>query len=105
MNVNAYYKVYNSIFGENGIDWIKILDENIKIAREHEDTLFSILFNLNGFTYRVWKDNPQYYNCPVNGAFLHGYKEHYDFKKQNLTVTEYFLKCKKEIIEKRKIEL
>jgi len=103
MNVSAYYQVYNSIFGENGIDWIKYLDENIKTAREHEDTLFSILFNLNGFRYRVWKDNPQYYNCPVKGAFLHGYKEHYDFKKQNLTTSEYFIKCKKEINEKRNI--
>jgi hypothetical protein len=91
MNCNAFYKVYDSIYGNNAKYSLEDIRKNTTpTATEHEDTLMSILFALNGYPYRIWKDNPEHHRGSKEGAFLHGYKEHYDFKKQGLTDGEYF---------------
>ena len=61
----------------------------------------SVLFALNGYVYRIWKDNPEYHRGNKNGAFLHGYKEHYDFKKQGISVSDYFSRVRYQNISKR----
>jgi hypothetical protein len=86
MNISAFYKVYDSVYGINKKFSLEYLKNNVyhKITL-HEDTMMSVLFALNGYIYRIWKDNPEYNRSNVSreGAFLHGYKEHYDFKKLN----------------------
>jgi len=105
MNVDAFRVVYNSIFGENPKFTLEeIRDNTHSNITEHEDTMMSVLFALNGFVYRIWKDNPEFHRNERAGAFLHGYKEHYDFKKKGLTCTEYFTKCRTQNINKRKKE-
>jgi hypothetical protein len=103
MNRNAFYKVYNSIYGENPIIDLQELRDNTSVAiTEHEDTMMSVLFALNGYSYRIWKDNPEYHRGRREGAFLHGFKEHYDFKKQGLSDAEYFARCRYQNSTKRK---
>jgi hypothetical protein len=80
----------------------EIRENTNKCATEHEDTMMSVLFALNGYPYRIWKDNPEYHRGSKEGAFLHGYKEHYDFKKQGLSDAEYFARCRYQNITKRK---
>ena len=102
VNVNAYYKVYDSVCGKDKKFSLEDIRANtFAVATEHEDTMMSILFALNGYNYRIWKDNPEYHRNEREGAFLHGYKEHYDFKKQGLTVTEYFQRVRFQNISKR----
>jgi len=56
----------------------------------YEDTMMPIIFTLCGYPYRIWKDNPEYHrHKSITGAFLHGYKEHYDFKKQNISLEDF----------------
>lgn len=103
MNRTAFYKVYNSLYGADAKFTLEeIRDNTHKCATEHEDTMMSLLFALNGYPYRIWKDNPEYHRGSKHGAFLHGYKEHYDFKKQGLTDAEYFARCRYQNITKRK---
>jgi hypothetical protein len=103
MNCNAFYKVYDSIYGNNAKYSLEDIRKNTTpTATEHEDTLMSILFALNGYPYRIWKDNPEHHRGSKEGAFLHGYKEHYDFKKQGLTDGEYFARVRYQNISKRK---
>ena len=106
MNVNAFNKVYDSVLGLNPKFKLEDIRHNSwNCVTEHEDTMMSVLFALNGFPYRIWKDNPEYHRGRTsNGAFLHGYKEHYDFKKQKISVNEYFKKCRAQIIKKRLLE-
>jgi len=102
MNVEAFYVVYDSIFGENPKFTLEQIRENTAIhVTEHEDTMMSVLFALNGFVYRIWKDNPEFHRGERNGAFLHGYKEHYDFKYQGMSVSDYYTKVRTENISKR----
>jgi len=103
MNVEAFYKVYDSVIGENAIFLLEDIREKTWInVTEHEDTMMSVLFNLNGFCFRIWKDNPEYHRGSRQGAFLHGFKEHYDFKKQGISDADYFTKCRTENINKSK---
>ena len=103
MNKNAFLKVYDSLYGENKKFSLEHLRKNsFKSVTEHEDTLFSVLFALNGMPYRIWKDNPEYHRGLKQGAFLHGYKEHYDFKKQGLSTSDYFARVRYQNIQKRK---
>jgi len=57
----------------------------------YEDTMMPIIFTLYGYPYRIWKDNPEYHRdrITINGAFLHGYKEHYDFKNKNMSLEDF----------------
>jgi hypothetical protein len=103
MNVDAFYKVYDSVCGENAKFKLEDIRRDTWInVTEHEDTMMSVLFAINGFGYRIWKDNPEYHRGAKVGAFLHGYKEHYDFKKLGMTDAEYFTKCRTENIGKSK---
>jgi hypothetical protein len=103
MNVDAFYKVYDSVCGENAKFKLEDIRRDTWInVTEHEDTMMSVLFGINGFGYRIWKDNPEYHRGVKTGAFLHGYKEHYDFKKLGMTDAEYFTKCRTENIGKSK---
>ena len=102
MNVDAFRVVYDSIFGENPKFTLEEIRKNTVVhITEHEDTMMSVLFALNGFVYRIWKDNPEFHRGERNGAFLHGYKEHYDFKKQGISVSDYYTKVRTENINKR----
>ena len=59
----------------------------------------SLLFNLHGYPYRVWLDNSEYQKDIMRmtdaGAFLHGFKNHYNFKN-NENITEYYRRVRKE---------
>lgn len=103
MNVAAFHKVYDSVCGEHPQFSLETIRAETWInVTEHEDTMMSVLFALNGFAYRIWKDNPEYHRGSPIGAFLHGYKDHYDFKKKGMTDAEYFTKCRTENINKSK---
>lgn len=105
LKCDAFYKVYDSLYGENALFKLEeIREKTYKNVTEHEDTMMSVLFALNGYPYRIWKDNPEYHRANNQGAFLHGYKEHYDFKKQGLTVSEYYARVRYQNITKRKKE-
>jgi hypothetical protein len=81
---SAFNKVYDSLYGNNKKFSIEeIIKNTIKMVYLHEDSLFPVLFALNGFPYRIWKDNPEYHRENKQGAFLHGFKEHYDMNKFN----------------------
>jgi hypothetical protein len=107
MNVDAFITVYHSVIGENAIFKLEDIRKQTWLnVTEHEDTMMSVLFALNGFVYRIWKDNPEHHRGKKQGAFLHGYKEHYDFKKKGMTDAEYFQKCRMEnIINKKSLGL
>lgn len=99
MNIKAFNIVYDSVIGENAKFNLNDIRKNTCcMITEHEDTMMSVLFALNGFPYRIWKDNPEH---KQQGAFLHGYKKHYDFVKHGLTVSEYFERCRYQNITKR----
>jgi hypothetical protein len=101
MNVEAFKKVYDSVIGENAIFKLEDIRKDSWLnVTEHEDTMMSVLFALNGFVFRIWKDNPEYHRGSREGAFLHGFKEHYDFKKQGLSTEEYFTKVRTQQIYK-----
>jgi hypothetical protein len=101
MYVDAFKTVYNSVIGENSIFKLEDIRKDSWLnVTEHEDTMMSVLFALNGFVFRIWKDNPEYHRGSKEGAFLHGFKEHYDFKKQGLTAEEYFTKVRTQQIHK-----
>jgi hypothetical protein len=103
MNCQAFYKVYDSLYGNNPKFNLEDIRKNsFKGVTEHEDTMMSVLFALNGYPYRIWKDNPEYHRGFKEGAFLHGYKEHYDFKKQGLSGADYFSRVRFQNITKRK---
>lgn len=102
MKIDAFYKVYESVIGDKKQYSLEDIRKNNLLITEHEDTMMSVLFALNGYSYRIWKDNPEYNRGGFKtGAFLHGYKEHYDFKKQGLTDREYFDRCRYQNISKR----
>jgi hypothetical protein len=108
--VEAFYKVYDSVISNssNGKKAMFSL-EDIRLnlgaySTEHEDTMMSILFELNGFPYRIWKDNPEHHRGRREGAFLHGFKGHYDFVKQGLSVSQYYTKVRTQNIVKRQNE-
>lgn len=101
MNVDTFYAVYNSVIGDNAKFRLEDIRKNTWTnVTEHEDTMMSVLFALNGFIYRIWKDNPEYHRGRKEGAFLHGYKEHYDFKSQGLSVSDYYIKVRTQQIHK-----
>ena len=103
MNCQAFYKVYDSLYGSSPKFSLEDIRKNTFVSStEHEDTMMSILFALNGYPYRIWKDNPEYHRGSKEGAFLHGYKEHYDFKKQGLSGIDYFSRVRYQNISKRK---
>tara|TARA_B100001093_G_scaffold439914_1_gene440149 strand:- start:725 stop:1648 length:924 start_codon:yes stop_codon:yes gene_type:complete len=100
MHVPTFMKVYDAVVVQKKWDLYKLRQELGQKWTEHEDVLFSILFTLEGYVYRVWLDNPEAHRglsgLTDAGAFLHGFKEHYDFKRNNETDTEYFKRCKQE---------
>lgn len=104
VNIKAFNVVYDSLYGPNKKFSLEDIREKTWInVTEHEDTMMSVLFALNGYSYRIWKDNPEHQRFgPKEGAFLHGYKEHYDFKKQGLSDAEYFARVRFQNISKRK---
>jgi hypothetical protein len=102
VNVQAFNQVYHSVIGKDAKFSLEHIRSNIgSYVTEHEDTMMSTLFELNGFPYRIWKDNPEYHRGKRVGAFLHGYKGHYDFVKQGLNVSEYYTKVRTQNIVKR----
>lgn len=101
MHVNSYFIVYDSIFGENpSVNLQHLHDNTIPEITKHDDNMIPVLFALNGFIYRIWKDNPEYHRGQMKGAFLHGYKEHYDLIKKGMSYTDYVKKCHMEHIER-----
>lgn len=98
MNIDIFFKVYDN-FKQNELTNDesknnKFTLENLRdIYAEsvrYEDTMMPIIFTLSGYPYRIWKDNPEYHrHKSITGAFLHGYKEHYDFKKQNISLEDF----------------
>ena len=98
MNVEVFREVYASVCEENSIFNLEDIRRSTWVGiTEHEDLMMSVLFALKGHPYRVWKDNPEN-NYP--GAFLHGYKEMYDFKKVGMSVTDHYTRCRTEQIQK-----
>jgi hypothetical protein len=85
MNINKFIEVYKYIrninvdVNENKFT-LEILQEIYPESVKYEDTMMPIIFTLCGYSYRIWKDNPEY---------LHGYKEHYDFKNKNMTLEDF----------------
>jgi hypothetical protein len=99
MKCDAFYKVYDSVYGINKIfDLDEIKKSTQSPVTTSEDTLIPLLFNINGFSYRIWKDNPEYHRGKREGAFLHGYKEHYGLSQEGLSVSDYY----KKLIEETK---
>ena len=86
MNIEKFNEVYKSIYCEKPIIILEDIEFVYKEAVKYEDTLLPILFNIFGYEYRIWKDNPEYHRREKEGAFLHGYKKHYDFYKKGETI-------------------
>ena len=96
MYIPSFNIVYNSIFIEKKFN-IKQINEDLGQGlslhtsssgyTSNEDVLMSLLFNLNGFVYRIWLDNSEYHRgiCGLTdaGAFLHGIKSHYNLHNTN----------------------
>lgn len=91
MNVAAFNEVFKSIFIDKKFNISKINQELGQELSLHtassgytsnEDVLMSLLFNLNGFIYRIWLDNSEFHRGREGltdaGAFLHGIKSHYN---------------------------
>jgi len=90
MKIDTFYRVYDNILTKNEYKLENI--KNIYIeSMKYEDTMIPILFTLSGYPYRIWKDNPEYHrnNNSIKGAFLHGYKEHYEFHKLNQSLESF----------------
>lgn len=86
MNIEKFNEIYKSIYFDNPIIILEDIEIIYKEAVKYEDTLIPILFNIFGYEYRIWKDNPEYHRGEKEGAFLHGYKNHYDFYKNGETI-------------------
>ena len=78
MKISSFYEVYNNIYINKKISLEDLKNNVHNFIFKHEDTIMPVLFGLSGFNYRIWKDNPEYSNTKIPGAFLHRYKEHYD---------------------------
>jgi len=103
MNINKFIEVYKYIRNVNenvnenvnGYSKNKFTLERLKEiypeSVRYEDTMMPIIFTLYGYPYRIWKDNPEYHRdrITISGAFLHGYKEHYDFKNKNMSLEDF----------------
>lgn len=103
MNIDAFMYVYDSVLGDNPKYNLKLIrDLTWKYIFKHEDTMMSVLFELNGFSYRIWKDNPEYHRKETDkrGAFLHGYKEFYNSINKNITTSKQYAKFMLEDLEK-----
>lgn len=88
--IDKFKEIYDCIYSNNPSIVLEDIEKIYKEAVKYEDTLLPILFNLCGYEYRIWKDNPEYHRNGIKaGAFLHGYKEHYDFKKNNQTIEQF----------------
>ncbi len=96
MYIPAFYIVYDSIFIHKKFNIKKIdedLGQNLLLHTSssgytsNEDVLMSLLFNLNGFVYRIWLDNAEFHRgndgLTDAGAFLHGVKTHYSFNNNS----------------------
>jgi hypothetical protein len=96
MHVATFNKVYDSIFITKKFSIKKINDDLGQGLSLHtsssgytsnEDVLMSLLFNLNGFVYRIWLDNSEHHRgrdgLTDAGAFLHGIKDHYNLHNSN----------------------
>jgi hypothetical protein len=101
MKCDAFYKVYDSVYGDNPICSLdEINKETQSLVTTSEDTIIPLLFNINGYSYRIWKDNPEYHRGRREGAFLHGYKEHYGLKAEGLSISDYYKKLREETVER-----
>lgn len=85
MYIPAFLQVYKSVIIDKKWDIVKLKDKYGDTYTRHEDVLFSLLFQLEGFTYRLWLDNCEensrgYQGYTDAGAFEHGDKSHYNFK-------------------------
>jgi hypothetical protein len=89
MNIPIFNKVYENVLKSDETYKLETLAKIYKESVKYEDTMIPILFMINGFYYRIWKDNPEYHRGEQKGAFLHGYKEHYDFKKAQLSLEDF----------------
>jgi hypothetical protein len=102
MNIDIFFKVYDNfnhdVLTHDNLTHDKLnnkfrLEDLRDIYAEsvrYEDTMMPIIFTLCGYPYRIWKDNPEYHrHKSITGAFLHGYKEHYDFKKHNISLEDF----------------
>lgn len=100
MHVPTFMKVYDAVVNKKKWDLQEFRNKFHMSWLEHEDVLFSLLFQLEGYVYRNWLDNPEWQRGTDGmtdaGAFLHGYKEHYDFKKKGENDRQYFDRCREE---------
>ena len=86
MKISIFKDIYNDIYSSSPHATLEEIEKVYKEAVRYEDTLLPVLFNVYGYEYRIWKDNPEFHRGEKHGAFLHGYKEHYDFKKRGETL-------------------
>lgn len=104
MHVPTFMKVYNSVVVEKKWDLYELREKLGQSWTEHEDVLFSTLFELEGYSYRVWLDNPEYQHGILGltdgGAFLHGFKLNYNVK-QGENDRAYFDRCREENLKKQ----
>lgn len=89
MKIKTFIKIYNNLYSDTPIVKLEEINNTYKEAVRYEDTLLPILFNIYGYNYRIWKDNPEFHRNNKIGAFLHGYKAHYDFVKNGKTIQEF----------------
>jgi hypothetical protein len=93
IHVNSFLRVYYSL---QTFDFSKIRETTWIDAFKHDDTTLAILFALCGLPYRIWKDNPEIGEASQLGAFLHGYKECYDYKRGGKSLEEHQKKVRQE---------
>jgi hypothetical protein len=99
IHVPTFLEIYDSIINKKNWDLFTLRDQLGQHCMEHEDQSFSILFALHGYPYRIWLDNPEathgYMGYTDAGAFLHGYKKHYNLKEGE-NIESYFRRCREE---------
>ena len=106
VHVPTFLEIYDSIVNKKNWDLFKLRDELGQQFTEHEDVFMSLLFNLHGYPYRLWLDNPEHQRGQMGmmdaGAFLHGFKDHYKFQN-NENITEYYRRVREENAKVQKV--
>lgn len=104
IHVPTFMKVYQSVVVDKKWNLYELREKLGQQWTEHEDVLFSILFELEGYSYRIWLDNPEFQRgrsgLTDGGAFLHGFKRHYNLKPGE-NDRAYFDRCREENLKKQ----
>lgn len=93
-HTNTYLRVFHLLAS---MDISAIRNKTWADIFKHDDTAIAIAFALCGYPYRIWRDNPDISEDQSdNGAFLHGYKQNYDYVLQGRTLSDHHKKCARE---------